>query len=354
MLGLMGALFIPPAYATVTPPCYGTANRRPFESITQSNPLRIALNSRMNLRGGSTVHASNYAVRLYYFGIQYGVRAGQTTENTWQGTFTTSQFLTRGTGNYIVQGLLYPDLSTTLCVATIYIDVDGDPLGSTAGQVGAGLTGAGILGMIATAVTGGKVPPGFESTADPEDEAEMERRKKEEEQREKQRKEDEENTKIAQAAAHKICFMLAFPALLMTGATMAAGGGASDAVSARHYPRVSWRPRLSVIGIGSGILFGAGSGILLQQYGVIWPTLGMGISILVGGLALGILIPSLARLRVVRKLNHRLDVFEQRSTGPVETEPGGDAAPADWYPDPAGEARLRYWDGTDWTDDTAD
>jgi hypothetical protein len=28
--------------------------------------------------------------------------------------------------------------------------------------------------------------------------------------------------------------------------------------------------------------------------------------------------------------------------------------PADWYPDPSGEARLRYWDGIAWTDDTAE
>lgn len=26
------------------------------------------------------------------------------------------------------------------------------------------------------------------------------------------------------------------------------------------------------------------------------------------------------------------------------------ATPADWYPDPKGEARLRYWDGAAWTD----
>ncbi len=27
--------------------------------------------------------------------------------------------------------------------------------------------------------------------------------------------------------------------------------------------------------------------------------------------------------------------------------------PADWYADPKGEARLRYWDGAVWTDHTA-
>jgi hypothetical protein len=31
-----------------------------------------------------------------------------------------------------------------------------------------------------------------------------------------------------------------------------------------------------------------------------------------------------------------------------------DAVPADWYPDPSGRARLRYWDGIAWTDHTAE
>jgi hypothetical protein len=38
-------------------------------------------------------------------------------------------------------------------------------------------------------------------------------------------------------------------------------------------------------------------------------------------------------------------------------DPGAQAAgqpKADWYPDPQGQARLRYWDGTQWTDQTAD
>lgn len=38
-------------------------------------------------------------------------------------------------------------------------------------------------------------------------------------------------------------------------------------------------------------------------------------------------------------------------------DPGAQAGgqpKADWYPDPQGQARLRYWDGTQWTDQTAD
>lgn len=38
---------------------------------------------------------------------------------------------------------------------------------------------------------------------------------------------------------------------------------------------------------------------------------------------------------------------------PPEPEPAP-SVPADWYPDPHGKARLRYWDGSAWTDHVAD
>lgn len=38
---------------------------------------------------------------------------------------------------------------------------------------------------------------------------------------------------------------------------------------------------------------------------------------------------------------------------PPVPAPAGAPAP-DWYPDPKGEKRLRYWDGSAWTDHTAD
>lgn len=51
-------------------------------------------------------------------------------------------------------------------------------------------------------------------------------------------------------------------------------------------------------------------------------------------------------------------VVVQRRREPValpSQEPAApEAIPADWYPDPSGEARLRYWDGAAWTDHTAD
>lgn len=51
----------------------------------------------------------------------------------------------------------------------------------------------------------------------------------------------------------------------------------------------------------------------------------------------------------------------QQAAPPPAQPAGQPAAPppppggaADWYPDPHGQKRLRYWDGTRWTDHTAD
>lgn len=47
---------------------------------------------------------------------------------------------------------------------------------------------------------------------------------------------------------------------------------------------------------------------------------------------------------------------QQQPVEPVQTQAAqtGGQAKADWYPDPRGEKRLRYYDGTQWTEHTAD
>ena len=80
------------------------------------------------------------------------------------------------------------------------------------------------------------------------------------------------------------------------------------------------------------------------------------------------------------RLSRRLDEVMAGGSGSGESAPGSGAAsfaaadaqiaaaeaaqqsggettdppPANWYPDPQGERRLRYWDGQRWTDQTAD
>ena len=49
----------------------------------------------------------------------------------------------------------------------------------------------------------------------------------------------------------------------------------------------------------------------------------------------------------------RGDVASSQAGYPAQVATAAPATPADWYPDPRGEARLRYWDGINWTDHTA-
>ena len=44
--------------------------------------------------------------------------------------------------------------------------------------------------------------------------------------------------------------------------------------------------------------------------------------------------------------NHAARIAQSQTTSPLPS--------AQWYPDPLGERRLRYWDGWHWTDHTAD
>lgn len=65
-----------------------------------------------------------------------------------------------------------------------------------------------------------------------------------------------------------------------------------------------------------------------------------------------------ALLRDAMRLSRRLDEVAgnepARGDGAAAVGAQTAQAPADWYPDPKGEKRLRYWDGDRWTDHTAD
>jgi hypothetical protein len=45
---------------------------------------------------------------------------------------------------------------------------------------------------------------------------------------------------------------------------------------------------------------------------------------------------------------------KSRATGATPVQPARQLPPAGWYEDPGREARLRWWDGTRWTEHTAE
>jgi hypothetical protein len=70
--------------------------------------------------------------------------------------------------------------------------------------------------------------------------------------------------------------------------------------------RVRYRPLFSVVAIVTGAIGGLGVLVLLQQAGTVYPTRNVTILAVVLGVAWGIAVPSLMRLRKVRRVNRNL------------------------------------------------
>jgi hypothetical protein len=72
------------------------------------------------------------------------------------------------------------------------------------------------------------------------------------------------------------------------------------------------RPRLSILGMGSGIVGGLGALTLLQQAGSVYPTRTVTIVAALLGLAWGVAVPSLRRYLRVRKIDRRIAALRAR------------------------------------------
>ena len=107
------------------------------------------------------------------------------------------------------------------------------------------------------------------------------------------------------------CWFLVLPALLLTGAAMAAPGGQAPAGEFR-LRRVPWRPRLSLVGLAGGLLLGVGVAVLLQQFAVAPMTRGLAIQGLAGGIVIGFLLPNLMHTLGVLRVNSSIMGAERR------------------------------------------
>jgi uncharacterized RDD family membrane protein YckC len=128
--------------------------------------------------------------------------------------------------------------------------------------------------------------------------------------------------------------------------------------------RTGWTPGKRALGLRvvrpqTGEVPGAGRGIA-RAYATIIDLFPYFIPMLVGFL---VALNSPARRRVADLIADTVVVSADAVGSPVPLvaaapsappPPGPTAAPANWYPDPGGEKRLRWWDGQRWTDHTAD
>jgi hypothetical protein len=260
-------------------------------------------------------------VQIEFAGFRRTVRDEPTSGTSWENSVPVDKYAKYGVGLYKVIGLSEGPAGT--CSGSALVRVVGNPLTTVAGAAAAGITALGGLGLAAAGVASALegqaegraveegVTAGTERTA--EAAAEEERRLQD-----KWHREDWERRRRKAG----LCSLAALPALLLTGTAMAAGGGTPPtSKQGVRLARAGWRPRISAVGLIGGLLAGAGIVVLLQQYALVYPTRAVAIEGLAGGLALGLVIPSLLRVFAVWRLNRTIARAERRLNNAPAQQP---------------------------------
>ena len=312
---------------------------RGLSSTDADDAIEVKQHTAVPVTMQSAAGIRHLKIQIEFADVPWTVRDEPTSGTSWENTVPVDDYATWGVGLYKVVGRSEGPGGD--CSGAALVKVAGNPLRTVAGAAAAGITALGGLGLAAAGVAsalGGQAEASAVNAA-------TERAAQAQAEEEERRWRDKYYSEMAEERHRKrsdFCVFVVLPALLLTGAVMAAGGAPPAAEPARRLPRAGWRPRISVAGIIGGLLAGAGTIVLLQQYAVVYPTRAVAIEGLIGGLALGLIIPSLLRVFAVRRVNRAFARAEQRlnsgltqQPAPVSSaEPRIDEAPAQQEPPP--------------------
>jgi len=312
------------ASADINGNCSATINGVDVKGLSSSDAgdaIEVKEHTAVPVTMQSAEGITHLRVQIEFAGFPWTVRDEPTSGTSWQNTVPVDRYAKWGVGLYKVIGLSEGPAGS--CSGSALVRVVGNPLTTVAGAAAAGITALGGLGLAAAGVasalegqaegraveqgvTGGFTWIGRPTHQPPPQE------------------QDTEDVRDLKRTLYDLglCYFFAFPALLLTGAAMAAGGGAPLATEpAVRLRRVGWRPRISAVALIGGLLAGAGIIVLLQQYAVVYPTRAVAIEGLAGGLALGLVIPSLLRVFAVWRLNRTIARAERRLNNAPAQQP---------------------------------
>ncbi|RJQ42539.1 MAG: hypothetical protein C4534_10005 [Gaiellales bacterium] len=290
------------APAQIDGPCTVTMNGVSADSLAKpANALQVPYNGAIDVEVVSDDTISRHEVRLEFIGgAPWTISEKDDDSNTWSGTESVAKYSRYGVGLYRVTGESY---GAGACSGSAYIKVTGkNPLTTPVGIGGAAATALGVAGVAGAGLFSGNKAPS------------LARRIAEGPTQTQATQVDEDAAFVYMGMLH--CLTLAPLALLTTGAYMLAGAGGvgGPAVMLR------WRPYLSVISLTGSLLAGLGTLVLAQQFALFFPTITLLVVWLLGWLAVGVVIPSLAHLSSVRKANDILKYWA--SEGGVTPEEG--------------------------------
>ena len=297
--------------------CHASIGGQSVDTQLPDNPVVVPQHASVPVSGQVLLskagdESGEYGIGLQFAGIQFATKQGTLTKDgKWSDIVAIDKYAKYGVGRYVVR-MFVNSGGTGTCKGYAFIKVEGNPLGTAAGDVAVALDAVALVGLVTSGASAAKppaTPPGFEEVPgsdieiqDKMDPAGAEARRLQREKDLAARKQEGWEEDVYQSIKRQVCAVMVLPALVLTLGAMASDGGV-----ARGKPRFVWRPRISVIGSICGLLGGIGTFVLLQQYSVIYPTRTAAIvALALGVLIEGILVPSLLSLRGTAKANRRI------------------------------------------------
>ncbi|OGO50761.1 MAG: hypothetical protein A2148_03445 [Chloroflexi bacterium RBG_16_68_14] len=306
LLAAGAALFmsVTSAHAEIEGPCGATiagVDVAGVNSGSRNDDIHVSRHQAVPVGATSAAGFQSHKVQLEFASRRWTVSEQQDNGSTqWSDTVNVDDYARYGVGLYKVVGVSILNDGTT-CTGAATVDVDGNPLATVAGGAAAGATALGTVGALASTALGATGRPQLRGPRPPEPDVAQPGTK-----REFYTRPGTPNILFAQWLLG--CWTLAAIALIMVPLSALAGGGAAPGgappgagqppTSAGAQPAVPqrpiWLPRITLLGLVSGFLAGAGLTVLLQQYSIMYPTLGVIITwVIVGMVVYGVVLPTI-------------------------------------------------------------
>lgn len=324
------------AHAEIKGNCQATiagTNVAGISSTKTGDAIDVEENSSVAVNFTSATGFSDHEVTIEFMGGLPGAQVEKATDDgstEFSDTVKVDDYAWAGVGLYKVKGKATLSDGTT-CSGAALVNVKGNPLTTVAGGVAVGAAALGTVAGVATAANG--IGGGSGQLAsynrlweelDRVDETLQRQRAEEENRRERERRAQGERAvdSFVFWLLHifGVCLVAALAAVVLVP-FMAIGSGGSQGTAAapagtegpKRLPRAPWSPRITLVGIIGGILGGAGLLVLLQQYAVTYPSLGLVICVLaLGAAAYGLALPTLGSTIGWMRTNGRLAAMERK------------------------------------------
>lgn len=309
----------PLAYASISGPCEATINGESVAGLSTgftSRAIEVEKDSQVPVTMSAASEIDHLKVQLEFGGFRWTVHDQETNGASWAKSVNVKDYAKYGIGVYKVIGVSTgPGVN---CSGEALVRVKGNPLTTVAGAGAAGLAVIGVAGVAAAGFKATDFKRSGSADANQEWRSDW------------IPKEDIDLLGLAWRFNYETgfiaCASIAVNAFLLTTLAMVGVLGAEPQGDAGAVPpvpppsippwvtvpvpRLRHRPRLSVLGLAGGVLAGIGIVVLLQQYGKVYPTAGVAIAGVVGGLIVGVLVPTLVRMVAVNRANRRLATIE--------------------------------------------